>query len=123
MISKEHEKQAIDILSKVLKALHSKNYKKIEKIVDKCEIDDINDYLKLALQLGFFKRIDKYGKPCNFKPKYEYKQLTMDEYDDGSGFYLEYDMTTNSELSDYSLQLKFLYSDNGLISVFEDIGC
>ncbi len=121
MISAEHEKYAIEILTKVLKALHSKNYKKIIKIVDKSEIDDLEDFLKLALQLGFFKRIDKYGKPCNFKPKYEYKQLTIDEYDDGSGFFLDYDMTTNSELSDYSLQLKFLYSDNGLISIFENI--
>ena len=38
--------------------------------------------------------------------------------DDGSGFKLDYDLTTDSELMDLSLQLEFLYADKGLKSIF-----
>lgn len=46
-------------------------------------------------------------------PKYEYSQLSVYEYADHSGFTVDYEMTSNSELVDLTLQLKFLYTNSG----------
>ena len=60
-----------------------------------------------------FNAIDEYGVPCNFHPNYEYSQLSVYEYADLSGFTVDYEMTSNSELVDLTLQLKFLYTNSG----------
>lgn len=73
------------------------------------------------LFLSLWKRelmMHEYGAPCDFDPSYEYSQLNIYMSDDGSGFKLDYDLTTDSELMDLSLQLEFLYADKGLKSIF-----
>lgn len=58
--------------------------------------------------------VDEYGVPCDFNPPYEYSQIAFYDYTDGSGFRLEYDLTTDCELMDLSLQMEFIYTENGL---------
>ncbi len=49
--------------------------------------------------------IDKYDTPCSFNPSYEYNQLEI--YTDDDGFETEYALTTNSELNDLTLVMRF----------------
>ena len=62
------------------------------------------------LEINELPYIDGYDVPCNFRPQYEYSQMTVYIYNDGSGFAVDYDFTTNGELNDLTLQMEFLIS-------------
>lgn len=116
---------AINTLTEILRAFHEKKFANVLSCVDKSEVDDLEDYLtdfmQGTLEINDFDAIDEYGAECNFKPKYEYSQLDMDEYSDKSGFYLEYEMTSGGDLVDMTLQLKFIYNGNNLKRIFENV--
>ena len=84
--------------------------------VDGSEVDDVRElleYIDDSLQLNDFDKIDEYGVDCNFHPNYEYSQLQVYEFNDQTGFAVEYHMTSNSELVDLTLQLELLYNEDG----------
>ena len=84
--------------------------------VDESEIDDLNEffgYVEKSLELNDFDTIDEYGVECHFNPPYEYSQLEIYDSYDQTGFAVDYDLTSNSELVDMMLQVEFLYTDNG----------
>lgn len=121
----EYRQQAIRVLTQILSTFHSKNYGAILSIVDESRISDLENYLVQYLQgtleLNDFTTIDEYGVECSFKPPYEYHQLEIELYNDNSGFYLEYAMTSSGDLVDITLHLDFLFTDKGLKSIFVDI--
>ena len=95
--------------------------------VDGSEVDDLRElleYIDDSLQLNDFDKIDEYGVECNFHPNYEYSQLQVYEFNNQTGFAVEYQMTSNSELVDLTLQLEFLYNEDGykLTSIDVDPG-
>ncbi len=124
-MKEEFKLEAIEVCKKILSALHKNDFGKIISIVDESEIEDLEDFLSEFLQGNLegngFDTVDEYGAECSFKPNYEYSQLTIDEYDDESGFYLDYEMTSSGELVDMILQLEFIYEDGGIKSVFKTI--
>lgn len=102
--------KVIEVITNILKDIHLKNY------VDESEIDDLNEffgYVEKTLELNDYDTIDEYGVACNFHPPYEYSQLEIYDYNDHSGFAVDYEMTSNSELVDMTLQLEFLYTKDG----------
>ncbi len=115
------EEKAIEVITQILKVFHKKEYEKLTNFVDASKEDNIAslfECIEATLADNGFDAIDEYGVPCNFHPQYEYSQLSLYEYDNHSGFSVDYDMTSNSELADLTLQLEFLYTDNGLKTVF-----
>ncbi len=123
-MTNENKQKAITVIKNVLSVLHGKQYERILDYVDESEIEDIDslfDCVQGTLEINGFDAIDEYGVPCNFNPKYEYSQMEFYEYDDKSGFVVEYDLTSESELVDLCLQMKFLYVDSGLKSIFKNI--
>ena len=108
--------KVIEVITNILKEIHLKNYEDIKNYVDEFEIDDLNEffgYVEKTLELNDFDTIDEYGVACNFHPPYEYSQLEIYDYNDHSGFAVDYEMTSNSELVDMTLQLEFLYTKDG----------
>ena len=108
--------KVIEVITNILKDIHLKNYEDIKNYVDEFEIDDLNEffgYVEKTLELNDFDTIDEYGVACNFHPPYEYPQLEIYDYNDHSGFAVDYEMTSNSELVDMTLQLEFLYTKDG----------
>ena len=113
---RQNEKKVIEVLKKILRAIHLNNYSDIMDCVDGSEVDDVRELLKYiddSLQLNYFNKIDEYGVECNFHPNYEYSQLQVYEFNDQTGFAVEYQMTSDSELVDLTLQLEFLYQEDG----------
>ena len=111
-----NKEKAIEVITNILAAFHKKEYSKVMEYVDESEIDDLPSLFECideTLKENGFNTIDEYGVPCNFHPKYEYSQLSVYEYADHSGFTVDYEMTSNSELVDLTLQLKFLYTNSG----------
>lgn len=121
--SDEAEK-VIEVITKILKAIHLKKYEEIIDYVDESEVDDLNEMFECvekSLEYNGFGSIDEYGAACNFRPQYEYSQLYIYEYDNNSGFAVDYQMTSDSELVDLTLQLEFLYTKSGFKTVFVGI--
>ncbi len=116
LLDKYKKEKVIDVITNILKAIHLKKYEDIMNYVDESEIDDLNEffyYIEKSLELNDFDTIDEYGVECHFNPPYEYSQLEIYDYDDQTGFAVDYDLTSNSELVDMVLQVEFLYTDNG----------
>lgn len=114
--NKSNKEKVIEVITNILAAFHKKEYSKVMEYVDESEIDDLPSLFECideTLKENGFNAIDEYGVPCNFHPKYEYSQLSVYEYADHSGFTVDYEMTSNSELVDLTLQLKFLYTNSG----------
>ena len=111
----QNEEKVFEVLKKILRAIRLNNYSEIMDCVDGSEIDDVRElleYIDDSLQLNDFDKIDEYGVECNFHPNYEYSQLQVYEFNDQTGFAVEYQMTSDSELVDLTLQLEFLYNEN-----------
>ena len=124
--SNEITESAIIILKNILFFLHNKDFKSVESIISDSKIDDIeeylNEYFQKSLELNGYDTIDQYGVKCLFNPPYQYSQLDIYDYNDGSGFLLEYAMTSNGNLVDMSLQLEFMYDENKAIKcIFKGI--
>ena len=116
LLDKYKKEKVIDVITNILKAIHLKKYEDIMNYVDESEIDDLNEffyYIEKSLELNDFDTIDEYGVECHFNPPYEYSQLEIYDYNDHSGFAVDYEMTSNSELVDMTLQLEFLYTKDG----------
>ena len=112
----QNEEKVIEVLKKILRAIHLNNYSEVMDCVDGSEVDDVRELLEYvydSLQLNDFDKIDEYGVECNFHPNYEYSQLQVYEFNDQTGFAVEYQMTSNSELVDLTLKLEFLYQEDG----------
>ncbi|PKU51555.1 MULTISPECIES: hypothetical protein [Lysinibacillus] len=117
----EDKQYALTVITNILKVMHNKEYENILNYVDECEVDDIGElfyYVQETLNLNGFDSFDEYGAPCNFHPKYKYSQINFYEFNDNSGFAVDYALTSNSKLADMCLQMEFLYTDDGLKSVF-----
>ena len=111
----QNEEKVIEVLKKILRAIRLNNYSEIMDCVYGSEVDDIRElleYIDDSLQLNDFDKIDEYGVECNFHPTYEYSQLQVYEFNDQTGFAVEYQMTSDSELVDLTLQLEFLYQED-----------
>ena len=112
----QKEEKVIEVLKKILRAIRLNNYSEIIDCVDGSEVDDVRElleYIDDSLQLNDCDKIDEYGVECNFHPNYEYFQLQVYEFNDQTGFAVEYQMTSDSELVDLTLQLEFLYQEDG----------
>lgn len=77
------KEQPIETLKKVLHVFHEKRFGDILSVVSRSEIeapeDFLSEFMQGTLELNNFDTIDEYGKPCSFKPKYEYSQLQFYE--------------------------------------------
>ena len=115
------------VVKKVVNWLSSKQYKKLS---DAIVLDDdwtpalvkaeLVEYLKLNELHG----IDPFGTPLKeVIGNYEYKQMSVIPYKDGSGFHLDYDLTSRGgEWNDLTLQLSFEKDADGkLIPHFKDL--
>lgn len=65
--------------------------------------------------------IDPFGVSCGFHPNYAYHQWEFYRLNDGSGMRLDYDLTSNGALNDWTLQLEFHFEQDQIKVIFEDL--
>lgn len=116
----------IEILKRLLSDLHNKKYEDIVKYVETSDDLDLMDYLKNDLEETLedygYEAIDEYGTLIEEEDKIE--RLDIYEFNDGTGFSIDYILSADQELTDFVLQLDFLYtnkSPKGIRCVFRDI--
>lgn len=123
MISEVNKEKATAVVEAVVNVIHERQYDTIKTIVDSVELDinELFEFVDGTLKLNEFESIDQYDIPCNFKPAYEYSQLEFYEYNNGSGFAVDYALTSHGELVDMVLQLEFIYTDTEMKSVLLNV--
>lgn len=118
------EKYAENIVKKVVNMIANKKY---DEIIDIAQLGtwtsaSIEELVEGYLEINDIMIIDCYDVPCNTQFSYEYRQLNFYHYNDGTGFGIDYDLTTQGEINDLTLQMEFLYDDKqGLVAKFEDL--
>ena len=102
-MTEQHKQQAIEVVKNICRVLHEKRYEDLPSCVDKMEWDnteEIRECIQGTLEMNDFDVFDEYGVPCSFKPQYEYHHKVMFfEYKDGSGFAVDYELTSGGDLT------------------------
>lgn len=127
MDEKEMVEIALPVVKKVVNWLSSKQYKKLPDVV---VLDDdwtpalVKEELVEYLKLNELHGIDPFGTPLKeVTANHEYKQMSVIPYKDGSGFHLDYDLTSRGgEWNDLTLQLSFEKDAGGkMLPHFRDL--
>lgn len=112
---------AESILREVVDCLAEKRYDCIENYADfenDWSAEDMKEFIESCLELNELSHIDKYGIPCNFSPAYEYNQLSVYVCNDGKSLSIDYDLTTDSEINDFTLIMRFVITDSGKVKAY-----
>ena len=118
-------KLAEPYVQRIVDLLAAKKYAEIPQqaeLTNNWTVEDLQEFAEGFLADSDLPYFDKFGVPCDFNPQYEYYQLNCFLYDDGTGFHVDYDLTTDGELNDLTLQLDFWFQpDNTLKVCFYDV--
>jgi len=109
------------IVKEIVNCLARKEYKSITDYAylnEEYSIDDLEELFSNFLTLNELSHYDAYETPHKFHPNYEYHQMTIFIYNDNSGFAVDYDLTTDGELNDLTLQIEFLYDSENKIHAY-----
>lgn len=120
MEKQEAEKIAKPIVKKVVDLIAQRKYAEIPQAAELADwtVEDVREAIDGFLELNELPYMDPFDAPCHFRPKYEYHQLACYIYRDGTGFAVDYDLTTDSELNDLTLQMEILFADGGVKARF-----
>lgn len=111
------EKMAREIIKSIVDMLSQKRYEEITTIaeMDRLTVDDVKEITDGYLELNGFTHIDCFDTECNFHPSYEYHQIEFYHYNNGGGFRVNYDLTTDKELNDLTLQMEFIFDIGNIL--------
>ena len=112
MTDQEAAALAKPVVKKVVDCIAERRYDSIPEIAEIRDMtfDDFKELVEGFLEINDLPYIDSFDTECSFKPQYEYHQLNTYVYSDGTGFAADYDLTTDSELNDLTLQMEFLFA-------------
>lgn len=117
MINKqEAEKLAEPVVKEIVNCISEKHYADIEKYAQFSDLSlsDFTELIEGFLKINDLPYIDRFEVPCTFKPQYDgYEQLHCGVYNEGRGFFADYDLTTDGELNDLTLNMEFLFTESG----------
>ena len=118
------EQKAIEILKQVVDALAEKRYEDIPKLaeMEHWTPEMLRDHVAEHLQLCGLSRMDGWTEERAASPTNpRYQQLNFYHFNNGSGLAADYDLTSDGERNDLTLQMEFLYEGEGLRAVFLDV--
>ena len=119
MNEQEAEQLAEPVVKEIVNCISEKRYADIEKYAEFNGIS-LSNFTRLIedfLEINELPYMDRFEIPCTFNPQYEYHQLSCIVYSDGSSFHADYDLTTDGELNDLTLQLDFRFTESGMLVV------
>ncbi len=119
MMNKQEAKKLVEpIVREVVNCISEKRYADIEKYAQFSDLSlsDFTELIKGFLEINELPYMDRFEVPCNFNPQYEYHQLTCGVYKDEKDFWADYQLTTDGELNDLTLQMEFLFTESGALA-------
>ncbi len=118
MNTQEAEQLAKPVVKELVNCIAEKRYADIEQYaeLEGISLSDFKELVEGFLEINELPYIDRFEVPCTFHPQYEYHQLSCIVYRDGRGFHVDYDLTTDGELNDLTLQMDFLFTASGALA-------
>ncbi len=119
MNKQEAEQLATPVVKEIVNCISERRYSDIEKYAEfeSISLSDFTELIEGFLEINELPYIDRFEVPCTFNPQYEYHQLSCIVYSDGRGFHADYDLTTDGELNDLTLNMEFLFMESGALAV------
>lgn len=101
------------VVKNVVDCIAERKYDSIPEIAEirDMTLEDFKYLIEEFLEINELPYIDSFDTECNFKPQYEYHQLNIYVYNNGTGFAADYALTTDGELNDLTLQMEFLFTE------------
>lgn len=114
----EAERLAEPVVKEIVNCISEKRYSDIGKYAEfkGISLSDFEELIEGFLKINELPYMDRFEVPCTFHPQYEYHQLHCIVYSDGRGFHVDYDLTTDGELNDLTLQMDFLFTESGSLA-------
>ena len=112
MITEENEKIAVDCLKAALALIHEQRYKELNTVVDEIHYDKLDEVLEF---------IEESICPYVIDDFYSEAEYHLYEMSDGTGFCLDYPLTSCGVKISGTLFLVFEYTDNGLVKIIHTI--
>lgn len=124
MLEKEEAARIVEpVIKDVVNCIADKRYQDLSLYVvfqkdGGLTIEILKECIEGYLDLNKLPYIDRFDVPCVFRPCYEYRQLEIYIYNNGTGFAADYGLTTDGELNDLTLQMEFLLAESNKIEAF-----
>ena len=118
------EQEAVAILKGVVDAIAGARYADVSKLTE-MEVwtpDLLREHVEEHLRLCGLPCIDPWTEERMTSPTNPcYQQLNIFHYNNGSGLAVDYDLSSDGERNDLTLQMEFLYEGESLRPVFLDL--
>lgn len=109
----------IDFVEKALEILAQEKYHDFLAVFDSSRISTEEDLISALQYLDETRPVLKIDDPKQVKSKNQ--EIYLSTFRDGSGYYMDYDLTTNGEINDLTLQIEFLKKGDGYIVSLDDL--
>lgn len=107
----------VAFIEDALGKLAEKNYTSFLSLFDKSMTEP--DLILCLRYLDETRPVLKIDDPAQVKSQNQ--RIDIFTFNDGRGYCMDYDLTTNGEINDLTLQVEFLKEDDGYIVVLDDL--
>lgn len=117
-IKEGNEQEAfVTYIEQALQSLSYEDYDAFLSVFDTSRLS--KDDLILALRyLDETRPVVRIDDPIMQNSK---QDIYVEAFDDGSGYFMDYDLMTNGELNDLTLQIEFVKKESGYSAVLNDL--
>ncbi|NBK92137.1 hypothetical protein D5278_09145 [bacterium 1XD21-13] len=109
----------IDFVEKALGILAQEKYRDFLAVFDNCRILTEEDLISALQYLDETRPVLKIDDPKQVKSQNQ--EIYLVALRDGSGYCMDYDLTTDGEMNDLTLQVEFLKEGDGYIVSLDDL--
>ena len=109
----------IDFVEKALGILAKEKYRDFLAVFDSSRILTEQDLIFALQYLDETRPVLKIDDPALVKSQNQ--EIDLFTFNDGSGYSMDYDLTTDGEKNDLTLQIEFLKKGNGYIVSLDDL--
>ena len=109
----------IDFVEKALEILAKEKYRDFLAVFDSSRILTEQDLIFALQYLDETRPVLKIDDPALAKSQNQ--EIELFTFNDGSGYAMDYDLTTDGEKNDLTLQIEFLKKGNGYIVSLDDL--
>lgn len=114
----KEQEQFISFVEHAISILAEENYTSFLSLFDSSRLAE-QDLIRALKYLDESRPTVKVDNPTQIKT--ENQIIYMNSYNDGSGYWMDYDLTTDGELNDLTVQIEFLKQKEGYSVVLDDL--
>lgn len=114
----KEQEQFILFVEHAISILAEENYASFLSLFDSSRLAE-QDLILALKYLDESRPTVKVDNPTQIKT--ENQIIYMNSYNDGSGYWMDYDLTTDGELNDLTVQIEFLKQKEGYSVVLDDL--